>query len=81
MALSTRATDLTTLLHTLKAAFKRAALDSVLEKDALNREAWRLYRNSPQVFHKLAQQSAKITLDDALKPRQDGIVFRSDALT
>ncbi|GAA6062877.1 hypothetical protein JCM10212_000799 [Sporobolomyces blumeae] len=49
------------VLHTVKAAFKRRALDELREKDCANLEAYRLYRDQTSLFAKLAAQSSSLS--------------------
>lgn len=53
------------VLHWVKSAFKRKALDQVGEAEARNKEAWRLYRDQTQLFTKLASQSALLSITDS----------------
>jgi len=53
------------ILHAIKAAFKKDALDHLDEKDCLNREAFKLYRESPSSFVALARQTALLSQRDS----------------
>jgi len=53
------------VLHAIKAAFKKDALDHLDEKDCLNPEALRLYRGSTSSFAQLAQQTATLSQRDS----------------
>ncbi|KJA24657.1 hypothetical protein HYPSUDRAFT_482147 [Hypholoma sublateritium FD-334 SS-4] len=74
------------VLHWVKAAFKKHALDGFQESDCFNKEAFRLYRDSTQSFAALATQSASLSqsesaLFDSDHPSpmgnvRSGIVFR-----
>ncbi|KIJ56784.1 hypothetical protein M422DRAFT_197967 [Sphaerobolus stellatus SS14] len=49
------------ILHCIKAAFKRAQLDQLEEKDCLNPDAFRLYRDATPSFAALAAQTAALS--------------------
>ncbi|KAJ7591066.1 ubiquitin-conjugating enzyme/RWD-like protein [Mycena floridula] len=49
------------VLHWLKAAFKKHALDGLKDHDCLNKEAFRLYHESTQAFANLATQSTQLS--------------------
>ena len=53
------------ILHFIKAAFKKCVLDSVLEKQAVNKEAFRMYRHENSIFAKLAQQWAQLSITES----------------
>jgi len=73
------------VLHSIKAAFKRAQLDQLQEKDCMNSDAFRLYREALSSFAALAAQTAtlsnsKSALYDQDHPsmasrKQDGLPF------
>ncbi|KAG0269327.1 hypothetical protein DFQ27_004011, partial [Actinomortierella ambigua] len=50
------------VLHFIKACFKKCILDRTTEKQAINKEAQRMYRHEPTIFAKLAQQSAQLSI-------------------
>ncbi|TCD70807.1 hypothetical protein EIP91_001497 [Steccherinum ochraceum] len=49
------------VLHWVKAAFKKHALDDVREGDCLNKEAFRLYHDTTSSFSALATQSSMLS--------------------
>jgi len=49
------------VLHWIKAAFKKDALDRLKEKDCLNKEAFRLYHDTTSSFAALAAQTATLS--------------------
>jgi len=49
------------VLHWVKAAFKKHALDGLKDHDCLNKEAFRLYHESTQTFANLATQSTQLS--------------------
>jgi len=49
------------VLHWIKAAFKKHALDEIRESDCLNKEAYRLYHESTSSFAGLASQSSLLS--------------------
>jgi len=53
------------ILHYIKNAYKRVVLDGLLEKYCPNKEAYRLYRNDPHIFAKLAQQCAQLSITES----------------
>ncbi|KAG0199326.1 hypothetical protein BGX28_007377 [Mortierella sp. GBA30] len=53
------------VLHFVKAAFKKCVLDTILEKQAVNKEALRMYRNENTIFAKLAQQRAQLSITES----------------
>ncbi|KAF9361698.1 hypothetical protein BGX26_000053 [Mortierella sp. AD094] len=53
------------ILHFVKAAFKKCVLDSIVEKQAVNKEAYRMYRQENKIFAKLAQQRAQLSITDS----------------
>ncbi|KAF9159206.1 hypothetical protein BGX21_007417 [Mortierella sp. AD011] len=53
------------VLHFVKAAFKKCVLDSIVEKQAVNKEAYRMYRQENKIFAKLAQQRAQLSITDS----------------
>ncbi|KFH67007.1 hypothetical protein MVEG_07531 [Podila verticillata NRRL 6337] len=53
------------VLHYVKAIFKKCVLDTVVEKQAVNKEAYRMYRNENTIFAKLAQQRAQLSITDS----------------
>ncbi|KAF9306733.1 hypothetical protein BGZ74_003910 [Mortierella antarctica] len=53
------------VLHYVKAIFKKCVLDSVVEKQAVNKEAYRMYRNENTIFAKLAQQRAQLSITES----------------
>jgi len=53
------------VLHAIKAAFKKDVLDRLEEKDCLNREAYKLYLESPSSFAALARQTALLSQRDS----------------
>lgn len=53
------------VLHAIKAAFKKDALDRLDERDCFNPEALRLYRESTSSFAQLAQQTATLSQRDS----------------
>ncbi|KAM3586769.1 hypothetical protein VKS41_001826 [Umbelopsis sp. WA50703] len=53
------------ILHYIKNAYKRVVLDGLVEKYCPNKEAYRLYRNDPQIFAKLAQQCAQLSITES----------------
>ncbi|KIO34815.1 hypothetical protein M407DRAFT_90401 [Tulasnella calospora MUT 4182] len=77
------------VLYWIKAAFKKPALDKLTERDCLNKEALRLYRESPSSFSALALQTSGLSqspsaLFDSDHPQmggrsQGGVVFRQMA--
>ncbi|KAH8105975.1 UBC-like protein [Cristinia sonorae] len=60
---STRAKDhhVFDVLHWIKAAFKKQALDNIKESDCLNKEAFRLYHDTTSSFAALATQSSMLS--------------------
>jgi len=74
------------VLHWVKAAFKKHALDEVKEPDCLNKEAFRLYHDTTSSFAALATQSSMLSqsssaLFDRDHPsmngkHRDGMLFR-----
>jgi len=59
------------VLFWVKSAFKKHALDQLKEKDCLNKEAFRLYRESTASFAALATQSALLSQSDTALYDQD----------
>ncbi|KAF9895572.1 hypothetical protein BX616_009374, partial [Lobosporangium transversale] len=53
------------VLHFVKAIFKKCFLDTIQEKQALNKEAFRIYRQENKIFGKLAQQRAQLSITDS----------------
>jgi len=53
------------VLHWVKVAFKKHALDQFEEGDCFNKEAFRLYRESTQSFAALATQSASLSQSES----------------
>ncbi|KAJ7700062.1 ubiquitin-conjugating enzyme/RWD-like protein [Mycena rosella] len=49
------------VLHWIKAAFKKHALDEIKEADCLNKEAYRLYHETTSSFAGLASQSSQLS--------------------
>jgi len=49
------------VLHWIKASFKKHTLDSLMEADCFNKEAYGLYHNSTQSFAALATQTASLS--------------------
>ncbi|KAJ7904476.1 UBC-like protein [Mycena olivaceomarginata] len=49
------------VLHWIKAAFKKHALDEIRESDCLNKEAYRLYHETTSSFAGLASQSSLLS--------------------
>lgn len=49
------------VLHWVKAAFKKHALDDIKEADCLNKEAYRLYHDTTSSFAALATQSSMLS--------------------
>ncbi|KAI0080882.1 UBC-like protein [Panus rudis PR-1116 ss-1] len=49
------------VLHWIKAAFKKSALDGIKEVDCLNKEAFRLYHDTTSSFAALATQSSALS--------------------
>jgi len=49
------------VLHWVKAAFKKQALDEIKEYDCLNKEAYRLYHDTTSSFAALATQSSMLS--------------------
>ncbi|PCH41532.1 UBC-like protein [Wolfiporia cocos MD-104 SS10] len=49
------------VLHWIKAAFKKHALDEIKEADCLNKEAYRRYHESTSSFAALATQSSQLS--------------------
>ncbi|KAK7696001.1 hypothetical protein QCA50_000641 [Cerrena zonata] len=49
------------ILHWIKAAFKKHALDEIKEIDSLNKEAFRLYHDTTSSFAALATQSSLLS--------------------
>ncbi|THH32756.1 hypothetical protein EUX98_g1468 [Antrodiella citrinella] len=49
------------VLHWIKAAFKKQALDDIKEVDCLNKEAFRLYHDTTSSFAALATQSSMLS--------------------
>ncbi|KAG8968619.1 hypothetical protein FRC03_006740 [Tulasnella sp. 419] len=65
------------VLHWIKSAFKKSALDQLVEGDCLNKEAFNLYRNSTASFAALAMQTSGLSqspaaLFDRDHPRMGG---------
>ncbi|KAF8904941.1 hypothetical protein BGZ58_006431, partial [Dissophora ornata] len=54
------------VLHYVKAVFKKCVLDTIVEKQAVNKEAYRIYRNENKIFAKLAQQRAQLSITDSI---------------
>ncbi|KAI1313883.1 hypothetical protein EDD11_002418 [Mortierella claussenii] len=52
------------ILHFIKSAFKKCVLDSIVEKQAVNKEAFRMYRQENKIFAKLAQQRAQLSITE-----------------
>ncbi|CAA7259741.1 unnamed protein product [Cyclocybe aegerita] len=59
------------VLHWIKVAFKKHALDKFQESDCYNKEAFRLYRESTQSFAALATQSASLSQSESALFDQD----------
>ncbi|KAF9435673.1 hypothetical protein BGZ76_005765 [Entomortierella beljakovae] len=53
------------ILHYVKAIFKKCVLDTITEKQAINKEAFRMYRQENKIFAKLAQQRAQLSITDS----------------
>jgi ubiquitin-protein ligase len=53
------------VLHWVKAAFKKHALDQIKADDCSNKEAYRLYHESTQSFAALAVQSASLSQSES----------------
>ncbi|KAF9568921.1 UBC-like protein, partial [Agrocybe pediades] len=53
------------VLHWIKVAFKKHALDQFEESDCYNKEAFRLYRESTQSFAALATQSSSLSQSES----------------
>ncbi|KAL1936497.1 hypothetical protein VTP01DRAFT_631 [Rhizomucor pusillus] len=53
------------VLHYLKNMFKRVVLDGLMDKHCNNKEAYRLYRTDANVFGKLAQQCAQLSITES----------------
>jgi len=53
------------ILHWIKVAFKKHALDAFQESDCFNKEAFRLYRESTHSFASLATQSASLSQSES----------------
>ncbi|KAG0354446.1 hypothetical protein BGZ54_001636 [Gamsiella multidivaricata] len=53
------------VLHFVKAAFKKCVLDTIVEKQAVNKEAYRMYRHENKIFAKLAQQRAQLSITES----------------
>jgi len=74
------------VLHWVKAAFKKHALDAIKDSDCLNKEAFRLYHDTTSSFAALATQSSVLSqsssaLFDRDHPsvagrHRDGMLFR-----
>lgn len=74
------------VLHWIKAAFKKHALDGIKDSDCLNKEAFRLYHDTTSSFAALATQSSVLSqsssaLFDRDHPsmtgkHRDGMLFR-----
>lgn len=54
------------ILHFIKAAFKKCVLDTVVEKQAVNKEAYRMYRHENKIFARLAHQRAQLSMTDSI---------------
>ncbi|KAK3818903.1 MAG: ubiquitin-conjugating enzyme/RWD-like protein [Benniella sp.] len=54
------------VLHFIKAAFKKCVLDTIVEKQAVNKEAYRMYRQENKIFARLAQQRAQLSITDSI---------------
>jgi len=57
------------VLHWIKAAFKKHALDEMKESDCLNKEALRLYHDTTSSFAALATQSSMLSQSSSLSDR------------
>jgi ubiquitin-protein ligase len=75
------------VLHWIKAAFKKHALDEMKESDCLNKEAFRLYHETTHSFAALATQSSMLSQSSAISDRdhisgrsKDGLLFQELAL-
>ncbi|KAF9583119.1 hypothetical protein BGW38_010205 [Lunasporangiospora selenospora] len=68
------------VLHYIKAVFKKCVLDTVVERQAVNKEAHRMYRQENTIFAKLAQQRAKLSCSESTlydhSPANNSIRFR-----
>ncbi|KAF8175382.1 hypothetical protein BJ912DRAFT_1024512 [Pholiota molesta] len=53
------------ILHWVKVAFKKHALDNFQESDCFNKEAFGIYRESTQSFAALATQSASLSQSES----------------
>ncbi|ORY94005.1 ubiquitin-conjugating enzyme/RWD-like protein [Syncephalastrum racemosum] len=53
------------VLHYLKNMFKKVVLEGLVDKHCLNKEAYRLYRTDTNVFGKLAQQCAQLSITES----------------
>ncbi|KAF9956775.1 hypothetical protein BGZ72_002461 [Mortierella alpina] len=53
------------VLHFVKAVFKKCVLDTIVEKQAVNKEVLRIYRNENTIFAKLAQQRAQLSITES----------------
>ncbi|GAA5799026.1 hypothetical protein HPULCUR_004435 [Helicostylum pulchrum] len=53
------------ILHYLKNMFKKVVLDGLNDKYCFNKEAYRLYRTDINVFGKLAQQCAQLSITES----------------
>ncbi|KAL1925776.1 uncharacterized protein VTP21DRAFT_659 [Calcarisporiella thermophila] len=54
------------VLHYVRNIFKKVALDGLMEKYCLNKEAYRMYRNEVHIFAKLAQQCAQLSITESI---------------
>ncbi|KAF9547866.1 hypothetical protein EC957_007593 [Mortierella hygrophila] len=52
------------VLHFIKAVFKKCVLDTIVEKQAVNKEAYRMYRNENTIFAKLTQQRSQLSITE-----------------
>ncbi|KAF9910125.1 hypothetical protein EC991_007257 [Linnemannia zychae] len=52
------------VLHFIKAIFKKCVLDTIVEKQAVNKEAYRMYRNENTIFAKLTQQRSQLSITE-----------------
>ncbi|KAG2205818.1 hypothetical protein INT47_004001 [Mucor saturninus] len=53
------------VLHYIKNIFKKAVLDRLVDKHCHNKEAYRLYRTDTNIFGKLAQQCAQLSITES----------------
>jgi ubiquitin-protein ligase len=54
------------VLHYIKNAFKKVVLDNLAEPKCFNKDALKMYRTKPNIFAKLAQQCAQLSITESI---------------